>query len=122
MHNLDMESQLSPHFKRGEFACHCGCGFATPDAELLQVLEIIRDYFGEPVTINSACRCVDHNRSEGGALNSTHIMGIAADITVKNTSPAQVESFLMEKFPDRYGRKGYKTFTHVDVRLNFAHW
>jgi len=121
-HKLDVSANVSKHFKRREFACKCGCGFSTVDGELLLVLESIRSYFNEPVTINSACRCPMHNANEGGRPNSAHLMGIAADIVVKNVSPERVESFLMEMYPDRYGRKGYNTFTHIDVREPFAHW
>lgn len=122
MHDLDMDVKVSPHFKRGEFACKCGCGFATPDPELLILLESIREYFGQPIDINSACRCPPHNQNVVGAGNSTHLMGIAADIVVRDTAPAMVEVFMKAAHPDRYGRKAYGTFTHVDVRKNFAHW
>ena len=122
MHNLDMQVKLSPNFRRGEFACKCGCGFATPDAELLGVLEEIRGYFNEPVTINSACRCESYNSNVGGSTNSAHLMGIAADIVVGDTKPEKVGEWLRDYYPDRYGRKAYDAFTHVDVRKNFAHW
>ena len=122
MHKLSQNVMLSKHFKRYEFACKCGCGFSTPDPELLALLEKIRVYFNEPVSINSACRCEAHNAAVDGAKNSTHLMGIAADIVVKNVTPNQVESFMMELYPSKHGRSAYNTFTHVDVRENMAHW
>ena len=122
MHDLDMQVKVSPNFRRGEFACKCGCGFATPDAELLRLLEDIRDFFGSPITINSACRCQSHNQNVGGASNSTHLMGIAADIVVKDVPPKRVGLFMDTAYADQYGRKAYSTFTHVDIRKKHSAW
>ena len=55
--------KISKHFKREEFACKCGCGFDVVDVELLEVLEELRELCGQPITINSACRCKNHNQS-----------------------------------------------------------
>ena len=74
---------MNKYFKRSEFACKCGCGFAPVDNELLEVLSIVRVRFKSPVTINSACRCEAHNESVGGADGSKHKLGIAADIDIK---------------------------------------
>jgi len=72
--------KLSEHFHDYEFACHCGCGFASPVPELVQVLEQIRDAIRRPIHVNSGCRCATHNQSIGGSLNSLHTQGKAADI------------------------------------------
>lgn len=113
---------LSENFTRAEFGCKCGCGFATVDAELLNVLESVRKHFGFPVTINSACRCDNHNKAVGGTSGSKHKLGIAADITVKNVDPLQVWRFLHVEFPKQYGIGGYASFTHIDVRSERARW
>ena len=60
----------SKYFKRAEFACKCGCGMDTVDYELVNILDKVREHFGTPVVINSACRCEAHNASVGGAANS----------------------------------------------------
>jgi len=74
---------VSQNFNRSEFACKCGCGFSTVDVDLIKVLEVVRRRFGKPITINSACRCEDHNKNIGGSYGSKHKQGIAADIVVK---------------------------------------
>ncbi len=115
--------QLSAHFHRSEFECRCGCGFATVDAELIRVLEDLRTAFrGRPVTINSGCRCSDHNRAVGGHLLSQHIWGKAADIVVQCIDAATVADCLEDKYPDRYGIGRYNTWTHIDVRETRARW
>ena len=121
-HRVDFNARLSPNFIRHEFACKCGCGFATPDPELLEVLERIRKEFNAPVTINSACRCANHNKNVGGASNSTHLFGLAADIDVKGVKPEDVGKMLNYWYRGKYGRKAYDTFTHIDVREDYQTW
>jgi uncharacterized protein YcbK (DUF882 family) len=115
-----MKMKLSANFERSEFACRCGCGFATVDVELLRILERVRARFG-PVEINSGCRCEAYNEEIGGAKGSKHKQGIAADIVVKDTHPEMVYNFL-ESIMDGGGLGRYKTFTHVDVREGKARW
>jgi len=110
------------HFSRSEFSCKCGCGFAAVDVELLDVLEQVRTYFTFPVTINSACRCENHNKSVGGADESHHKRGMAADITVRGVPPLEVYRYLDSVYSRELGLGEYDTFTHVDVRKEKARW
>lgn len=114
--------KLSPHFSRWEFACRCGCGFDTVDAELLEALETVRQFYGLPVVITSGCRCAAHNAAVGGSLGSQHLYGRAADIVVQGMTPQGVANFLEQNFPGRYGIGRYKTFTHLDTRGTAARW
>lgn len=45
------------------------------------VLDPLRESFGEPIIINSGYRCEELNRLVGGVSNSQHVFGQAADIT-----------------------------------------
>ena len=81
---------LSKDFSRSEFACGCGCGFATVDVKLLELLQVIRAHFKKPVAITSGCRCNEYNEKVGGSYGSKHKQGIAADIKVKDTKPEDV--------------------------------
>ena len=114
--------KLSAHFERMEFACHCGCGLDTVDCQLLEVLEIIRQNFDAAVSINSACRCPDHNASVGGSERSQHLYGRAADIVVSGVHPDEVADYLDKTFPDSLGLGRYNSFTHVDTRVGKARW
>jgi len=122
MHELDEKAQLSNNFKRREFSCKCGCGFMSPDPKLVQVVQRVREYFDKPVTINSACRCPVHNSDVGGARNSAHLQGIAADISVKEVAPSVVHEFLDSLYPNSFGLGSYSSFTHIDVRKEYARW
>ena len=51
-----------------------------------KILQPIRDAFGKPIIISSGFRCVQLNKKVGGASNSDHLFGAAADIhTSSNT-------------------------------------
>ena len=115
------------YFKRSEFKCKCGkCGGfpVEPDEELVKLLETIRKHFNAPVIITSGIRCKAHNASAavGGATNSQHLYGTAADIVVKGASPAKVVSYVETLLPNTGGIGTYSTFTHVDVRKNKSRW
>ncbi len=91
---------LSKHFSRKEFKCKCGkCDYDTIDAELLVILEDVREHFGKPVIINSGNRCPTHNKNVGGATNSYHVRGRAADIVIKGVSLILSMLILMGNIP-----------------------
>lgn len=114
--------QLSDNFSQSEFACECECGFDDVSLELVEVLQEMRDTLEEPITINSACRCPEHNAEVGGAKRSQHLLGTAADIVVKGCTPAFIYEYLDNKYPDTYGVGKYKSFTHIDVRNTKGRW
>lgn len=79
-----MYSRLD-YFKEHEFKCKCGiCDLdVVMNRQLLVALDRMRRRFGKPIIVNSGIRCPDHNRSEGGVKNSSHLSGKAADIRVE---------------------------------------
>jgi len=121
----------SPYFSREEFACKCGCGQDTIDADLFKVLVAVREFFGSPVSINSGNRCYSYNEKVQvaanpnyvkGSSNSQHVKSRAADIVVKGRSPDEVADFLEKQYKGKLGIGRYKTFTHVDSRNTEARW
>ena len=121
--------QLSEHFNSYEFRCGlgrpCACTTILIDDKLVEFLEQIRQHFGQPITITSAYRCENYNRSIGGATGSRHSKGQAADIVVKGVSPREVA-----KYAESIGVLGiglYETasdgyFTHIDTRDYKSFW
>jgi len=71
---------VSQHFRAREFACK-HCGWIKVDRELLVQLEKLRSVaFPHGLSVVSGYRCQAHNRDIGGARNSQHLQGTAADI------------------------------------------
>ena len=113
--------RLSTNFWRSEFACKCGCGFDTVDAELLVLLEKIRKHFDAPVWITSGARCKAHNAAVGGGEFSQHLLGRAADIVVDGIPADLVGELAAQIGAGGVGR--YADFTHVDSRTHeVARW
>lgn len=112
----------SQYFARHEFACNCGCGFDTVDAELLDVLTAVRKSMGARVIISSGCRCLEYNRKCGSKDTSQHVRGRAADFVVEDVPASEVQDFLEAWFPDEYGIGKYDNFTHLDTASGKRRW
>lgn len=114
--------QLTKNFESTEFDCNCKsyCSTTIIDEQLITYLQKIRDYFGKPVTINSAYRCKKHNASVGGASSSKHLYGQAADIKIAGVTPLKIA-----QYAESIGIKGigrYSNFVHIDTRKNKYFW
>lgn len=114
----DKNEQLTPNFKRSEFACKCGCGFDSIDLRLVNMCQTIRDRIGKPIKINSACRCAKHNAKCGGVKNSTHTLGYAADLSCSVGAKVLFQTikdlYNEGKLPDLSYCLMYPTFCHID--------
>jgi uncharacterized protein YcbK (DUF882 family) len=108
-------SQLTAHFNRAEFTCHCGCGASNINIKLVELLEKIRLAVNEPIHVLSGVRCEFHNHKVGGARHSQHVLGNAADIFVDGLSPKKLHAFIENNF-EVNGMGLYPTFVHVDIR------
>ena len=120
-------TKLSANFNSSEFDCHgSGCCSSTlVDDKLVTYLQQIREHFGKPVNISSGYRCATHNKNIGGATNSRHSKGQAADIYITGVAPAEIA-----KYAESIGILGiglYETnsdgfFVHVDTRETKSFW
>lgn len=119
------------NFKLEEF--DSGDGARLPAAAkrnievLIQQLEVIRQACGNrPIRISSGYRSPAHNAAQGGAPNSQHLQGKAADVKVKGMRPAQVRDVIKRLMDEGKiipgGLKAYKTFTHYDTRGFYITW
>jgi uncharacterized protein YcbK (DUF882 family) len=109
--------QLTKNFRSEEFACRCGCGYDDINLELVRNLQKLRDLLGKPVRIISGCRCESHNAAVGGAPNSFHMKGKAADITTKTISPGALADYAEDHIPafENGGVGRYRGFVHLDI-------
>ena len=120
----DGGKKLAHNFKVEEFACKNGEDTVLVAPRLVMVLQSIRGHFDKAVTITSAYRTPEYNRSKevGGVDGSQHCYGTAADIKVSGVTPAKVASYARSIMPDFGGVGIYEWGIHVDVRDTKADW
>ena len=116
---------LSAHFDTSEFWCRgrdqktCKCNHSLKlHAELIEMLEELRKLCGNrPLYINSGYRCPEHNSAIGGAVNSQHCLGTAADVACPYGMNFDDFISCVEKLPfDGVGIYRSENFVHVDIR------
>ncbi len=112
----DGNTNVSTNFKVKEFRCQDGSDMIKIDTTLVTLLEKIRTNCGnKAVTITSGYRTASHNTAVGGATNSQHLYGTAADIQISGYTPSQVQA-VCKKIMTTGGLGTASSFTHVDTR------
>ena len=117
-------TQLTPNFKYGEFFC---LGKQPPDSvypnilALAKELQKVRDKVKVPIVVNSGWRDADHNEVVGGASNSQHLTGKAADVSCPKIETKQFNIYLA-KYGNFNGFGIGSNYTHVDIRSTFSIW
>ena len=90
--------RITENFSLSEFDCKDGSELPIallPNVlDLADNLQVLRDYLGVPISINSAYRSLEHNRKIGGATNSQHLFAKAADIVVESKTPDEVANII----------------------------
>jgi len=112
--------QIAENFFLYEFECKDGSHLVQVDENLIRKLQALRFIVKKPIQVCSGYRTPEYNSKIGGAKNSQHMHGKAADIKIKGYTPQQVADLAEE-----VGFKGlgvYQTFTHVDVRPTLTKW
>jgi len=120
---------LTKNISRHEMACRDGCGFDSMDFETINIVQDCCDHFADELgidkvvlTVNSAARCLEYNRSDDVGSNdlSQHPMARAIDFSIKDVHPYAVWKYLNEKYPGHYGLGRYPGFTHADTATGGA--
>lgn len=132
LNSLESADGSTAHFAWSEFHSKDGSAFSGGNVgsstvqanirRLMYKLEALRKKAGNrSISITSGFRSINHNRNVGGASNSQHTYGIAADIVVSGVSIGQVRSLAQT-----CGFSGVITyngsqFNHVDSRIEYAY-
>lgn len=107
----------------------------TPDATATRnlvllvdnILDPLREKFGKPVYVNCGFRCDALNEAVGGAKDSQHKYGEAADITAKNQADnAELFRIIKDELPfDQLiwekGNDKYPAWVHVSFVKSARH-
>ena len=122
--------KLTNNFSKAEFDCKCGC--EMPKEVLINIqklanqLQILRNKVGVSVKINSAYRCIKHNKSIGGVSNSQHVLGKASDVVINGFKASKTFDLISDLINDgdmlQGGLGAYNSFTHYDIRKTKARW
>src|SRR5688572_17818386 len=90
--------KLTKNFNLIEFMCKDGTPVPEkliPNVQSLATnLQVLRDFLGEPVRLNSGYRTPSYNKKVGGQPKSFHLKAMAADITVKSKTPKQLAAII----------------------------
>ncbi|TES51408.1 D-Ala-D-Ala carboxypeptidase family metallohydrolase [Shouchella lehensis] len=124
LNNLEAADGSTRHFNWSEFHSRDGSRFSGGAVSATQVQENVRRLMYKleakrrklgniPLTINSGFRSRSHNSSVGGASNSQHLYGSAADVSSSTTPTRKANTARTCGFS---GIIIYQTFTHVDSR------
>lgn len=129
LNSLESGDGSSAHFDWSEFYSNDGSGFSGGKVSATQVkenvrrlmykLEAVRKKAGDSsITVNSGFRSIAHNSSVGGASNSMHVYGVAADIVVAGHTTLQVY-----RIAETCGFSGLEAYSHswqhVDSRVQY---
>jgi len=122
--------RLTNNFNLSEFDCKDGTEMPsellTNVLELAENLQVLRDFVGVPIKINSSYRSLSHNAKIGGSKSSQHLFAKAADVVIESKSPEQVANIIKVLISEGKMKQGgigvYNTFTHYDIRGHKARW
>jgi uncharacterized protein YcbK (DUF882 family) len=123
-------AKLTNNFSLQEFNSKCGRDIPNnvlPNIiQLAKNLQVLRDAVGKSISITSGYRSPQHNKKIGGAKDSQHVKGMAADIKVAGMTPKEVALVidgLIESGKMKQGGIGiYASWVHYDIRGTKARW
>jgi len=103
------------YFNHKEFDCPGKPGTGElMDNDFLQKLDQAREIYGKSMRVNSGYRTKEYNAKIGGVKNSSHMLGLAADISCKSSGDRfnMLNAFIQAGFK-RIGVAS--SFIHVDT-------
>ena len=122
--------RLTPNFSLDEFRSKDGSSFPAEIVQSLTILatqlQALRIELGRSITITSGYRSPSHNLKVGGAKDSFHVRGMAADIQVSGMTPKQVYDTIEKLIKEGKMKEGglglYKSWVHYDFRGRRIRW
>lgn len=120
---IDGEKLITKNFKVREFRCRDGADEIFIDLRLVDILQKVRDHFNKPVVVTSGYRTENHNKNVGGAKNSYHLLGKAADLFINGVKAEEIAKFLANQNILGIGLyiNRSQEFVHVDTR-SLRYW
>ena len=129
---IDKEEKLSKNFKVKEFLMKVStcekyglsidrCKKLILDERVVIVAQLLRDYIGKSLTVNSAYRDKEYNKAIGGSSTSQHLKGRAIDIDNSNLDVKAIQNKIKNEWWKILGIRGLETskttWLHIDFRV-----
>jgi len=107
---------MKNYFSEAELSCSC-CGQNYFAAEMLFIINSIREECGFPLPVTSAYRCEKHPVEAGKKRPGAHTRGYAIDIAVRGERAHRLLEVALTKGIPRIGvsQKGEHRFIHLDI-------
>ena len=89
--------------------------------KVLNRLDLARAYMDKPIYINSGYRCEELNKAVGGAENSYHTKGLAADFRTNSKEDLTKMYNFLQRNIKRFNIQElikYDTFIHMAIKPN----
>lgn len=111
---------MTNYFSETEQCCPC-CGVINLAVGFLDALNELRATFGQPMKVNSMCRCEKHNTEVDGRPGSYHLIShswgcCAVDISTNGWNGAKKWMFIELAMTRGFSIGFAKTFIHLDRR------
>lgn len=87
--------------------------------KVLERLDLVRAYMDKPIFINSGYRCEELNKAVGGAENSYHTKGLAADFRTNSKEDIPRMYNFLQRHIKRFNIQElikYDTFIHMAIK------
>ena len=131
----DADWKHSKYFRKEEFKCPCGKCSGYPKngiyKSLVDNMNLLRQIYGQSITITSGYRCADYNKRVGGVADSVHMLGGACDWNFSNKVFTQAQKneiiAFIKKLPNySYSYSNQENMynaIHIDTKLvDCASW
>jgi len=117
---------MTPFFSKQELQCKCGCELANFHPGVLDDLSKLRAQYNKPMSLSSACRCLNHNMSVSklAPRGSLHIGNyeakpgqkgsMAFDVLVNGTDKGELFALA---WANGWSIGWNKSFLHIDRRV-----
>ena len=119
--------KFSDHFTIKELACPC-CQVIKLAPGFIESLESLRVYYDYPITVNSCCRCEEHNSSKevSGHHRSLHMFNNEAHdcdtcaIDIRRPNGLMLHKLLTHALELGFSVGIANTFIHLDKRTEYT--
>lgn len=120
---MNPDDKVTKNITWGELACNDGTPVPPEHRDnakrIAALVQVVRDFYGLPVDINSGFRTITYNAKVGGEPGSKHLSASAIDFNIRGIPAPDVRKTIdglirLGLIPNTVGIGAYAEFTHLD--------